>query len=124
MLSSRSRSCISQGLLVLKRHGRSEACPALSFYNTREGFRALIDRICTLVPLEQAYILLEHMGHYHRVLVLYLQEVDLPVYVMPVQKRPAGMLKTDKRDAPGLANHLYNQLELGIQLADKTHLVS
>lgn len=42
---------------------------------------------------------------------------------MPVQKRPAGMLKTDKRDALGLANHLFNQLEKGIQLSDKTHLV-
>jgi transposase len=108
---------------LLERYERFEACPALAFENSREGFRALIDRICALVPLEQVYILLEHTGHYHRVLVQYLQEFDLPVYVMPVQKRPAGMLKTDKRDALGLANHLYNQLELGMQLADKTHLV-
>jgi hypothetical protein len=42
---------------------------------------------------------------------------------MPVQKRPVGLIKTDKRDALGLANHLYNQLELGVQSADKTHLV-
>lgn len=53
----------------------------------------------------------------------FLQEWDIAVYIMPVQKRPVGMLKTDKRDALGLANHLYNQLEKGIQLADKTHLV-
>jgi hypothetical protein len=33
------------------------------------------------------------------------------------------MLKSDKRDALSLANHLFNQLEKGIQLADKTHLV-
>ena len=33
------------------------------------------------------------------------------------------MLKTDKRDALSLANHLFNQLERGIQLTDKTHLV-
>src|SRR6266581_7786704 len=38
-------------------------------------------------------------------------------------KRPPGILKTDKRDALSLANHLFNQLERGIQLADKTHLV-
>lgn len=31
------------------------------------------------------------------------------------------MLKTDKRDALGLANRLYNQSQLGIQVADKTH---
>jgi transposase len=33
------------------------------------------------------------------------------------------MMKTDKRDALGLANHLYNQLELGMQVADKAQLV-
>jgi hypothetical protein len=33
------------------------------------------------------------------------------------------LLKTDKRDALSLANHLYNQLERGIQVADKLQLV-
>jgi transposase len=108
---------------LLKRHQRFEACPALVLENSREGFRALIDRMGSYVPLEQVYVLLEHTGHYHRALVEYLQEFDISVYVMPVQKRPVGMLKTDKRDALGLANHLFNQLEKGIQLADKTHLV-
>jgi transposase len=108
---------------LLERHQRFEACPALVVENSREGFRTLIDRICSYVPLEQVYVLLEHTGHYHRALVEYLQEFDISVHVMPVQKRPAGMLKTDKRDALGLANHLFNQLEKGIQLADKTHLV-
>jgi transposase len=108
---------------LLQRYERFEACPALAFEQSREGFRALVDRIRELVPLEQAYFLLESTGHYHRALVQYLQEMDIPVYIMPVQKRPVGMIKTDKRDALGLANHLYNQLELGVQLADKTHLV-
>lgn len=108
---------------LLERYQRFEACPALAFDNTREGFRSLIERVRSYVPLEQAYVLLELTGHYHQVLVQYLQEFDLPVYIMPVQKRPPGMLKTDKRDALSLANHLFNQLELGIQLADKTHLV-
>src|SRR5260370_39031294 len=75
------------------------------------------------VPMCLLNKLLEHTGHYHRALVQYLQELDVSVYIMPVQKRPAGLIKTDKRDALGLANHLYNQLELGVQLADKTHLV-
>lgn len=75
------------------------------------------------VPLEQVFVLVEHTGHYHRALVEYLQEFDISVYVMPVQKRPAGLLKTDKRDALSLANHLFNQLEKDIQLSDKTHLV-
>jgi transposase len=108
---------------LLERHQRFEACPALVLENSREGFRTLIDRVHSYVPLEQVYVLLEHTGHYHRALVEYLQELDISVYVMPVQKRPVGMLKTDKRDAFGLANHLFNQLEKGIQLADKTHLV-
>jgi transposase len=108
---------------LLRRYERCEACPALAFEQSREGFRTLIDRIRELVPLEQAYLLLESTGHYHRALVHYLQELDIPVYIMPVQKRPVGLIKTDKRDALGLANQLYNQLELGVQLADKTHLV-
>src|SRR5215471_7013870 len=33
------------------------------------------------------------------------------------------MMKTDKRDALNLANTLYNQLALGIQVSDKTQLV-
>jgi len=35
-----------------------------------------------------------------------------------VQERPKGMVKTDKRDALGLANRLYTQLELGAQVED------
>jgi transposase len=42
---------------------------------------------------------------------------------MHVQSREAGMLKTDKRDALGLANHLYNQLELGVQVTNKLQVV-
>jgi hypothetical protein len=49
--------------------------------------------------------------------------LDLPVYVTHVQQRPSAMLNTDKRDALGLANTLYNQRALGIQVADKTQLV-
>jgi transposase len=108
---------------LLERHGRFEGCPVLTFAQSREGFRALIDRIRSYVPLEQAYVLLEHTGHYHRALEQYLHDLEVAIYLMPVQKRLSGMLKSDKRDALGLANHLYNQLERGIQLADRTHLV-
>jgi transposase len=83
---------------LLTRHQRFEHCPALTFENSREGFRALVDRIRTYVPLTQVYCLLEVTGHYHRALLQYLQELDIPVYVMHVQKRQAGLLKTDKRD--------------------------
>jgi transposase len=108
---------------LLQRHERFEACPALTFEQSREGFRSLIDRICSFVPLEQVYVLMEQTGHYHRALQQYLLDMDLPVYVMHVLRRPSGMLKTDKRDALGLANHLYSQLELGVQVADKLQFV-
>jgi transposase len=108
---------------LLQRHEHFESCPVLTFEQSREGFRSLVDRMRLYVPLEQVYVLLEHTGHYHRPLVEYLQELDISVFVMPVQKRPVGMLKTDKRDALSLGNHLYNQLEKGVQLADKTHYV-
>jgi Transposase IS116/IS110/IS902 family len=42
---------------------------------------------------------------------------------MHVQKRQAGLLKSDKRDALGLANHLYNALEKGVQTADPLQAV-
>jgi transposase len=112
---------VSQSLLT--RHQRYESCPALSFANSREGFRTLADRIQTYVPLTQVYALLEVTGHYHKALVQYLHELDIPVYLMHVQKRQAGLLKSDKRDALGLANHLYNALEKGVQTADPLQAV-
>src|SRR3989440_6037743 len=108
---------------LLERHERFEACPALVFENSREGFRLLIERIRGLAPLEHVFVLMERTGHYHRALAQYLQELDIPVYVMHVQSRPAGRLKTDKRDALTLANQLYSQLELGVPVANKLQLV-
>lgn len=40
---------ISETLML--RHQRFESCPALSFSNTREGFRSLMDHIRSYVPL-------------------------------------------------------------------------
>lgn len=108
---------------LLARHERFEGCPVFTFAQSREGFRALIERIRLYVPLVQAYIILEQTGHYHKALEQYLLELDLSVYRIHVQKRPSGLMKTDKRDALGLANMLYNQLEKGIQVADKFQLV-
>ena len=108
---------------LLARHEWFEGCPVLTFDQSREGFRQLVDRIRSYVPLEQCFVLMEKTGHYHKALEQYLLELDISVYIMHVQERPKGMLKTDKRDALTLANHLYNQLEKGIQVADKTQLV-
>src|SRR5437660_12230429 len=108
---------------LLARHEHVEGCPVLIFDQSREGFRQLLDRVQSFVPLEQCFFLMEKTGHYHRALEQYLLELDISVYVMHVQERPKGMMKTDKRDALGLANHLYNQLEKGIQVADRKQLV-
>jgi transposase len=108
---------------LLERHTRFEACPALAFENSREGFRLLVERMREYAALEHVFVLMERTGHYHKALLQFLQEFDIPVYLMHVRTRPAGMLKTDKRDALGLANHLYSQLELGVQVADKLQLV-
>src|SRR5215467_551165 len=76
---------------LLARHERFEACPAFLFEQSREGFRSLIERIQSLAPLEQVYAILEHTGHYHRALEQYLLELDITVYRIHVQKRPAGL---------------------------------
>jgi transposase len=90
--------------------------------NSREWLRHLADRIRSYTPLEQACCLVEKTSHYHHVIVAYLLELDVSVYVMHVHKRPRGLLKTDKRDAFTLANHLYNQLDRGVQFPDRTAL--
>lgn len=108
---------------LLAQHQRFEGCPAQKVENSREGFRDLVDRIRAYVPLAQCFVLMEKTGHYYKPLEEYLQELGVSVYVMHVQRRPAGLLKSDKRDALGLANHLYNQLERGVQLADRAQLV-
>jgi transposase len=107
---------------LLQRHQRFEGCPTFTFEQSREGFRAFVDRIQEYTPLEQAIVLLEHTGHYHKNLEQYLLELDITVYRIHVQERPKGIVKTDKRDALGLANRLYTQLELGAQVEDKMQL--
>lgn len=108
---------------LLQRHAHFEGCPTFTFDQSREGFRSFVDRIREYAPLEQVTVLLEHTGHYHKNLEQYLLELDMTVYRIHVQERPKGMVKTDKRDALGLANRLYTQLELGAQVADKMQLV-
>ena len=90
---------------LLTRHQRFEQCPALAFDNSREGFRSLIDRVRTYVPLSQVQVVVEVTGQYHRALLQSLQEQGIPVYVIHVQKRQEGLLKTDKRDALGASKH-------------------
>src|SRR5437899_10311970 len=42
---------------LIERHQRFEACPVLAFENTREGFRALLERMRSLAPLEHIFVL-------------------------------------------------------------------
>ncbi len=108
---------------LLARYQRFEHCPALAFDNSSLGFRQLRERIQTFAPLAQAYVALEVTGHYHHPVVQYLQELDIPVFVLHPQRRRSGLLKTDKRDALDLANLLYSQLDRGVQLADPMQAV-
>ena len=41
---------------LLERHERFEGCPVLIFEQSRQGFRSLIERIRSYVPLEQVYV--------------------------------------------------------------------
>src|SRR5258706_12665346 len=107
---------------LLERHGRFEGWPALVFANTREGFRALVERLESYAPLEQVFVLMEKTGHYHQALLQYLLDLDIAVHLIHVQERTAGLLKTDKRDALGLANRPYPQLVIVALGADKTQV--
>src|SRR5262245_12326297 len=108
---------------LLERHERFEGRPALVFENTRDGFHALVERLEAYTPREQVFVLMEKTGHYHQALLQYLLDLDIAVHLLHVHERTPGLLKTDKRDALGLANQLYAQLELGARVADKSQLV-
>ena len=110
--------------VLLERHQRFEACPALAFENSREGFQALVERMRALAPLEHYTVLLVKNGPLPQSSsTIPSRFEDIPVFVMHVQERPSAMMKTDKRDALGLANTLYNHVALGVQVSDKTRLV-
>jgi transposase len=66
---------------LLDRHQRFEACPALAFGNSREGFQALVERMRALAPLEHYTVLMEKTGHYHKALQQFLQELDVSISV-------------------------------------------
>ncbi len=111
---------VSNTLLAQYRH--YEACPFIKFEQSRAGFHYLIDRIQSYAPLEQCAVVLEQTGHYHKPLVQYLLEQGIHIYMMHVQSWPAGLQKTDKQDALGLAVQLYNQVEKGVQVREKTQM--
>ena len=104
---------------------RFEHCPTLSFEQTRAGFVALLTHIREYVQhVDECAVLIEATGHYHRSLVEWLMAEGIQVYVVAVrQKRVVGTNKTDRYDARRLANQLYAQLALGLQIEEKSQQV-
>src|SRR5258708_20610920 len=91
--------------ILLERHQHFEHCPAFLFEQSREGFRAFVERIRAYCPLEHGFIVMEQTGHYHPPLLQYLPELAIPVYGMHVQSREPRILKTAKRESLLLQNH-------------------
>jgi transposase len=103
-----------QSKFLLQKNGHHSACPAFPFKNSRLDFEILVREMQLYAPLDQCIVVMERTGHYHLALLQYLLEKGIEVYLLHVQKKPKRQ-KNDRRDAQGLANTLYSQLELGAQ---------
>jgi transposase len=99
---------------LLEQHKRFTSCPSFAFPNDRGGFDALLARMQQHGPLADCHVLMESTGHYHRALEQFLQENGVTIYIVAAQVR-LGRDKSDKRDALGLANLLYSQVEKEVQ---------
>lgn len=99
---------------LLRKCKRYTNCPTIPIKNIRLDFERLVHEMLLYAPLEQITVVMEKTGHYHLALLQYLQERGLSVYLVHVQKRPRKQ-KNDRRDAQGLANMGYAQIELGAQ---------
>lgn len=111
---------ISAGILKQKRF---EQCPTLSFKADRAGFITFLAAVKQYAPGPgHAAVVLEATGHYHRTLASFLAEEGFEVFVVAVRtKRQVGVNKSDAHDARRLANGLYAQLALGLQVEDRSH---
>lgn len=107
---------------LLAKHRRFTRCPTFSLTNSRLGFESLVETLKSYASLENCVVLVEHTGHYGSALKQYLQEKRIDIYEMHASKRMSKE-KTDKRDALNLANILYSQLELGLQVLDEKQRV-
>lgn len=108
--------------LLLEKRKRFTRCPTLSFDNSRTGFERLVEAMKSYADLDQCSVLIEHTGHYSAALKQYLQEQHIEVYEMHASKRMSKE-KTDKRDALNLANILYSQVHLGVQVLEEQQRV-
>lgn len=106
--------------LLFEHKGRYEACPTLSFEQSRSGFEKLLSALTEHSPVNCCHVLLENTGHYSHALEQYLQEKGVQVYKVYTHGPKKGKQKSDKRDAQALAVLLYNQLERHMLVADKS----
>jgi hypothetical protein len=77
---------------LLERHERFEACPALVFEHSREGFRAFVERMRSLAPLEHVFVLYVRYNQGTKQGLLPLPE--------PLRDRGRGLSFSLRRDAP------------------------
>src|SRR5439155_24013696 len=112
-------SLLSSALLA--KYGRYELCPTLAFDQSRVGFEKLLALMSKHALPDQCHVLIENTGHYGRALEQYLQEKGVQVYQVHVQTEKKKN-KSDKRDAQALAVLLYNQVERGILVTNKSEV--
>lgn len=118
---SHTAGFVSASLLQQKRF---EQCPTLVFEQSQAGVAKLLARIREYAPLHECAVLVESTGHYHRALCEQLIAHRVSVYIIPIYtRRTHGQSKTDRADALRLANSLYAQLALGLQIADRSQQV-
>ncbi|SRR5579884_2957359 len=118
--SRHAAALVSESLLA--RHARFQDCPVYFLDNARPDFEKLYSELCKLASPEHIHVLMERTGHYGFALEQFLYERGVQVYRMHVHKHLAKR-KTDRRDAQVLALKLYNQVELGMHMADKSERV-
>ena len=103
---------------LLETYGQFSLCPTTSLALSHESIEQFLAALEKHLPLADCAVLLEHTGHYHRTLEQALLARGVSVYVIAVHTRKNSLDKTDKVDALRLANLLYAQLVLGVQIDD------
>ena len=101
---------------LLDHHVRFDRCPTATLHPVRAELDRFCDELARHVPLAECAVLIEHTGHYHRLLEEVLMARGLSVYRISIHQRKAASVdKTDRADALRLANLLYSQAVLGVQ---------
>jgi len=115
--SSHVAALLSPSLLA--QYGTADRCPTLIFAQSRPGFVKLLAVMTLYASPCECAVLVEDTGHYGRALEQYLQEKGVEVYRIHVQREKRKQ-KSDKRDARALSVAIYNQVECGILVSEKS----